>query len=185
MTSMEKGCREDTQGAKVRRILLLSSPRRRGSSGICGAPVWIPARRCAPSEMTSREGRTGGDDVLFLMSSWGRRRRNPGSSDWAVTAWLAGRSNGRRMHLRGTRLDPGSVLRAVRDDVSEGTCRPGDVNGEGVPGGHSGGKSAPHSFAVIPAEAGIQWHLRGTRLDPGSALRAVRDDVSEGAYRPG
>ena len=33
-------------------------------------------------------------------------------------------------------------------------------------------------FAVIPAEAGIQWHLRGAHLDPGSALRAVGDDVS-------
>ena len=36
-------------------------------------------------------------------------------------------------------------------------------------------------FDVIPgppqAEPGIQSHLRGARLDPGSALRAVRDDV--------
>ena len=34
-------------------------------------------------------------------------------------------------------------------------------------------------FAVIPAQAGIQWLLRGARLDPGSALRAVRDDISK------
>ncbi len=34
-------------------------------------------------------------------------------------------------------------------------------------------------MAVIPAKAGIQWLVRGTRLDPGSALRAVRDDVEE------
>ena len=33
------------------------------------------------------------------------------------------------------------------------------------------------SFAVIPAKAGIQWYLRGARLDFGSALRAVRDDI--------
>ena len=36
-------------------------------------------------------------------------------------------------------------------------------------------------FAVIPkppqAEPGTQWYLRSARLDPGSALRAVRDDV--------
>ena len=25
----------------------------------------------------------------------------------------------------------------------------------------------------------IQWHLQGARLDPGSALRAVRDDVNK------
>ena len=60
---MEKRCREDAQGAKVRRILLLSSPRRRGSSGICGAPVWIPARPCGPSGMTSEEGCAIRDDV--------------------------------------------------------------------------------------------------------------------------
>ena len=64
---------------------------------------------------------------------------------------------------------------------------------KGAPGGRSRGKSAPHSFAVIPAKslppakagAGIQWHSRDTRLDPGSALRAVRDDVRRGVRRPG
>ena len=38
---------------------VLSSPgarsASRGSSRTCGAPVWIPARRCAPSGMTSKE----------------------------------------------------------------------------------------------------------------------------------
>ena len=43
-------------------------------------------------------------------------------------------------------------------------------------------------LAVIPGRAQreprIQWHLRGARLDPGSALRAVRDDVrKKGARR--
>ena len=56
------------------------------------------------------------------------------------------------------------------------------------------------AFGVIPGRAqrepGIQWYLRGARLDPGSALRAVRDDnkkkgapsgmmAREGARRPG
>ena len=54
-------------------------------------------------------------------------------------------------------------------------------------------------FAVIPGRAQrepgsasptaklvIQWHLRGARLDPGSALRAGRDDVKKkgGPSRP-
>ena len=32
------------------------------------------------------------------------------------------------------------------------------------------------SLWVIPAKAGLRRLSRGTRLDPGSALRAVRDD---------
>ena len=76
---------------------LLSSPRKRGSSGPCDAPISIPARRCAPSGMKSKAG-----------------AHDPG--------WL-------------------------------------------------------RFFAVIPAQAGIQWPLRCVRLDPGSALCAVRDDV--------
>ncbi|MHB8569396.1 MAG: hypothetical protein ACYC97_04265, partial [Metallibacterium sp.] len=40
-------------------------------------------------------------------------------------------------------------------------------------------------FAVIPAQAGIQRILRGVCLDPGSALRAVRDDVTKKGCRPG
>ena len=44
------------------------------------------------------------------------------------------------------------------------------------------------AFGAIPGRAqrepGIQWHLRSARLDPGSALRAVRDDVEKkGAVR--
>ena len=77
------------------------------------------------------------------------------------------------------------MLRAVRNDIERERARPGTSMEKGALGGHSRGKSAPHSFAVIPAEAGIPWHLRGARLDPGSALRAVRDDVKRGAYRRG
>ena len=139
---------------------LLSSPRRRGSSGTRGAPVWIPARPCGPSGMTSVRGWAVRDDVparpygpsgmtpvrgavgvasrengavrgtsmekgcredaqgakvrhILLLSSRGRRRRNPGSSDLAATAWLAGSSNGRRTHLRGVEPVPGPALRAA------------------------------------------------------------------------
>ena len=38
-------------------------------------------------------------------------------------------------------------------------------------------------LCVIPVQAGIQWLLRGARLDPGSALRAVRDDGAGSALR--
>ena len=38
-------------------------------------------------------------------------------------------------------------------------------------------------FVVLPGRAlrepGIQWHWRAARLDPGSALRAVRDDIKK------
>ena len=75
--------------------------------------------------------------------------------------------------LRSARLDPGSALRAVRDDVM----------GWDAPGQNDVKKSTPF-LAVIPAEAGIQWPLRNARLDPGSALRAVRDDVKKSWRRP-
>ena len=39
-------------------------------------------------------------------------------------------------------------------------------------------------FAVIPAQAGIQRLLRGARLDPGSALRAVLDDTMKSDAPP-
>ena len=54
---------------------------------------------------------------MLLMSSRGRRRRNPGSSDLAATVCFARCPHGRRPHLRDAGLDPGSALRAVRDDV--------------------------------------------------------------------
>ena len=66
--------------------------------------------------------------------------------------------------LHSARLDPGSALRAVRDDAMTSDAPP---------------------FAVIPAQAGIQCLLRGARLDPGSALRAVRDDAMKRMCRPG
>ncbi len=46
-----------------------------------------------------------------------------------------------------------------------------------------------HFLAVIPGRAqrepGIQRRLPNSCLDPGSALRAVRDDVRKSARRPG
>ena len=81
--------------------------------------------------------------------------------------------------LRGARLDPGSALRAVRDDVPARRCTLSGMTLQGARARHI-------LFAVIPAKAGIQWILRGICLDPGSALRAVRDDVeSRGAVRGG
>ena len=78
-----------------------------------------------------------------------------------VNAFGAGRVVGRMGVTLWVALDPGSALRAVRDDIF---------------------------MAVIPAQAGIasptaklviQRSLRGACLDPGSALRAVRDDDKE------
>ncbi len=40
-------------------------------------------------------------------------------------------------------------------------------------------------FAVIPAQAGIQCLLCGARLDPGSVLRTVRDDIMKRVCCPG
>ena len=52
-----RAVRDDVKRRRGRAIrggfaFLLSSPRRRGSSGTCGIPAWIPARPCAPSGMT-------------------------------------------------------------------------------------------------------------------------------------
>ncbi len=78
--------------------------------------------------------------------------------------------------LRGARLDPGPALRAVRDDIKE----------KERAGWEDARKYARHRpFAVIPAEAWIQWLLRDARLDPGPALRAVRDDGAGSALRAG
>ena len=82
--------------------------------------------------------------------------------------------------MRGVCLDPGSALRAVRDDVIKKGHRPGGQAGWALRTGHDDalGTMERHIlFAVIPAKAGIQRILRGVCLDPGSALRAVRDDV--------
>ena len=118
--------------------------------------------------------------------------------------------------MRGAHLDPGSALRAVRDDISKERTPLGMASKEegravqhDVKRGRAGGMTSREGravrdgvllFGVIPgppqAEPGIQrlgavtaclarsprgWrrHLRGARLDPGSALRAVRDDVSK------
>ena len=112
--------------------------------------------------------------------------------------------------LRGVRLDPGSALRAVRDDGTGSALRAvrddeagsalravrDDIRKQvrGVQDDGAGStlrvvhedarKYARHCpFAVIPAKAGIQRLLRGPRLDPGSALRAVRDDGAGSALR--
>ncbi len=131
-----------------------------------------------------------------------------------VFLWVIPEKTGIQRLLRGPRLDPGSALRAVRDDGAGSALRAVRDDGTGsalhavrddnrekervgrndirkqVRGVQDDGagstlrvvhedarKYARHCpFAVIPAKAGIQWLLRGVRLDPGSALRAVRDD---------
>ena len=97
--------------------------------------------------------------------------------------------------LRGARLDPGSALRAVRDDVPARRYAPSGMTSKlgAVREDRPARRRAPTTttlqgarvrhilFAVIPGrvqrEPGIQWRLRGARLYPGSALRAVRDDA--------
>ena len=108
--------------------------------------------------------------------------------------------------MRGACLDPGSALRAVRDDGTGSALRAvrddkagsalravrDDIRKQvrGVQDDGAGStlrvvhedarKYARHCpFAVIPAKAGIQWLLRGACLEAGSALRAVRDDNRE------
>ena len=124
-----------------------------GRRAHCGAPVWIPARRCAPSGMTSRKkGRAVRDDgkskesavrddvkqisvpsgmtFCFLMSSRGRRRRSPGSSDLGLQrlASRVVRMGGARIGVApvwipARRCAPSGMtskkVRAVRDDVSK------------------------------------------------------------------
>ena len=77
--------------------------------------------------------------------------------------------------------------------AGHGVCRPGWRFAFGVIPGRA--QREPGS-ASPTAKLVIQWHLRSARLDPGSALRAVRDDnkkkgapsgmmAREGARRPG
>ena len=131
MTSKEKGgaVREDVpagrcvpatmtpQGAKVRHILFAVIPAEAGIQrilrGVCLDPG--SALRAVRDDVKRGAYRRGGR--LLLMSSRGRRRRNPGSSDLAATVCYARCPRGRRRHLRDAHLDPGSALRAVRDDV--------------------------------------------------------------------
>ena len=94
---------------------LLSSPRKRGSSGSCEAPVWIPARPCGPFGMTSklgavREGRPARRRAPTTMTLQGAKERH------ILFAVIPAKA-GIQRHLRGACLDPGSALRAVRDDV--------------------------------------------------------------------
>ena len=120
-----------------------------------------------------------------------------------VFLWVIPEKAGIQRLLRGPRLDPGSALRAVRDDRAGSALRAVQDDKAGstlravrddirkqVRGVQDDGAGSTlrvvHEdarkyarrclFAVIPAKAGIQWLLRGVRLDPGSALRAVRDD---------
>ena len=75
-----------------------------------------------------------------------------------------------RRVMRSTRLDPGSALRAVRDDAErkKGAAVRDDV-----------------AFCCHPRECGDPVRLAARPLDPGSALRAVRDDVRKSVRRPG
>ena len=120
-----------------------------------------------------------------------------------VFLWVIPEKTGIQRLLRGPRLDPGSALRAVRDDRAGSALRAVQDDKAGstlravrddirkqVRGVQDDGAGSTlrvvHEdarkyarrcpFAVIPAKAGVQWLLRGVRLDPGSALRAVRDD---------
>ena len=120
---------------------LLSSPRKRGSSGPCDAPISIPARRCAPSGMTSK---AGAHDPAWLRF-------------FAVIPAQAGI----QWPLRCVRLDPGSALCAVRDDVKSKGARSGVAS----------------LFCCHPRGCGDPVRLAARTLDPGSALRAVRDDI--------
>ena len=100
--------------------------------------------------------------------------------------------------MRGARLDPGSALRAVRDDVPARRYAPSGMTSKlgAVREDRPARRRAPTKttlqgarvrrilFAVIPAKAGIQRHLRDARLNPGSALCAVRDDVPARRYAP-
>ncbi len=85
------------------------------------------------------------------LSSRGRRRRNPGSSDWAGTARPASRSSGRRTHWRGARLDPGSALRAVRDDrKKKGTPRgPSGMTSRERPSGKTSREGVRRGRAIL------------------------------------
>ena len=109
---------------------LLSSPRKRGSSGSCGAPVWIPARPCGPSGMTSklgaaREGRPARRRAPTTMTLQGAKERH------ILFAVIPAKA-GIQRHLRGARLDPGSALRAVRDDVKRRGAVRDDVSRGGA-----------------------------------------------------
>ena len=86
--------------------------------------------------MTSKEGRTVRDDgkskertvredVLLFDVIPGPPQAEPGIQRLGSNGLLRALSRGRRPHLRGTRLDSGSVLRTVRDDDKRGTGRPG------------------------------------------------------------
>ena len=90
----------------------------------------------------------------------------------AVIPGRAQREPGIQRRLPNSRLDPGSALRAVRDDVPARPCWPSGMTLQGA-------KACHILFAVIPAKAGIQRCLRGACLNPDSALRAVRDDVNK------
>ena len=127
-----------------------------------------------------------------------------------VFLWVIPEKAGIQRLLRGPRLDPGSALRAVRDDRAGSALRAVQDDKAGstlravrddirkqVRGVQDDGAGSTlrvvHEdarkyarrcpFAVIPAKAGIQWLLRGVRLDPGSTLRAVRDDGAGSALR--
>ena len=94
---------------------------RMGGAGIGVAPVWIPARPCGPSGMTSNQARLVRDDIKqFSTPSSGR----------ASLFCCHHREGGDPVALRDARLDPGSALRAVRDDVPARRCAPSGMTSE-------------------------------------------------------
>ena len=139
---------------------LLSSPRKRGSSGSCEAPVWIPARPCGPFGMTSklgavREGRPARRRAPTTMTLQGAKERH------ILFAVIPAKA-GIQRHLRGARLDPGSALRAVRDDVKRRGAVRDDVSRGGA------------------VRAGIKCWVAGRyRIEGGDGRpRAARPDAS-------
>ncbi len=138
------------------------------TSRVRGAPSGMaPEERCTVRDgVKSRADRPGWcqekeravrDDAVFCCHP-------RGSGDPVAPA--------RRRYLRGARLDPGSALRAVRDDIKrrgpsgmtskEGAGRAGWRQKRGAPSGMTSmGRDGYSFFVVIPAEAGIQSPPRG------------------------
>ena len=167
---------------------LLSSPRKRGSSGSCGAPVWIPARPCGPSGMTSklgavREGRPARRRAPTTMTLQGAKERH------ILFAVIPAKA-GIQRHLRGARLDPGSALRAVRDDVKrrgavrDDVSRGGRRSGwhqmlGGRPVSHRGGDGRPRaarpdaSMSHVPSPGFRRFSDQSDRQACASAPRAA------------
>ena len=144
----------------------------------------------APFEMMARvRNALCGRTFCLLLSSRGRRRRNPGSSDLAVMGCLARCPRGRRRHLRSACLDPGSALRAVRDDIKRKGAPSGMTSRERErrPGGRQKKKCAVRDDGKSKERAvreDVRRRSAPSGRTSGEGGCAVRDDVSkEGAGR--